>query len=152
MASTPGCSTRTVRGEGIEPSRAASKTAGLPLANPRECPVGIEPTLLVWKTRASPIGQGHKRRKGRESNPQGSSLGRFRDGCHRQLACPSVHYHYRSLMKRDSSKLIMRKNSPRYGTVCEHCRLRIRVGKTFVIDPENSKKVFHEVCFHLHKR
>jgi hypothetical protein len=23
-------------------------------------------------------------------NPQGSSLGRFRDGCHRRLACPSV--------------------------------------------------------------
>ena len=31
----------------------------------------------------------HKRKE-RESNPQGSSLGRFRDGCHRQLACPSV--------------------------------------------------------------
>src|SRR5205807_2236741 len=31
----------------------------------------------------------HKRRE-RELNPQGSALGRFRDGCHRQLACPSV--------------------------------------------------------------
>jgi hypothetical protein len=30
------------------------------------------------------------KRKERESNPQGSTLGRFRDGCHRQLACPSV--------------------------------------------------------------
>jgi len=28
-------------------------------------------------------------RKEGESNPQGSSLGRFRDGCHRRLACPS---------------------------------------------------------------
>ena len=37
-----------------------------------------------------PLGQGHARRKGRESNPQGSSLDRFRGGCHRQLACPSV--------------------------------------------------------------
>ena len=31
-----------------------------------------------------------KKRKERELNPQGSSLGRFRDGCRRQLACPSV--------------------------------------------------------------
>ena len=30
------------------------------------------------------------RRKERESNPQGSSLGRFRSGCRRQSACPSV--------------------------------------------------------------
>ena len=29
-------------------------------------------------------------RKERELNPQGSSLGCFRDSCHRQLACPSV--------------------------------------------------------------
>jgi hypothetical protein len=32
-------------------------------------------------------------RKERELNPQGSSLGRFRDGCHRQLACPSSPIH-----------------------------------------------------------
>ena len=38
----------------------------------------------------SPLGQGHKKRKERESNPQGSSLGRFRDGCRRPSACPSV--------------------------------------------------------------
>ena len=37
-----------------------------------------------------PIGQGHTRRKERESNPQGSSLDRSRSGCHRPLACPSV--------------------------------------------------------------
>jgi hypothetical protein len=37
----------------------------------------------------SPLGQGHMRKE-RELNPQGSSLGRFQDGCHRQLACPSV--------------------------------------------------------------
>ena len=37
-----------------------------------------------------PLGQGHARRKERESNPQGSSLDRFRGGCHRPLACPSV--------------------------------------------------------------
>jgi hypothetical protein len=37
-----------------------------------------------------PIGQGHGRRKEGESNSQGSSLDRFRGGCHRQLACPST--------------------------------------------------------------
>jgi hypothetical protein len=37
-----------------------------------------------------PLGQGHTKRKERESNPQGSSLDCFRDSCHRQLACPSV--------------------------------------------------------------
>src|SRR5438552_16689290 len=31
-----------------------------------------------------------QKREERELNPQGSSLGRFRDGCHRQLACTSV--------------------------------------------------------------
>src|SRR6266487_32925 len=30
------------------------------------------------------------KRKERESNSQGSSLGRFRDGCRRPSACPSV--------------------------------------------------------------
>ncbi len=38
----------------------------------------------------APLGQGRFKRKERELNPQGSSLGRFRDGCHRPLACPSV--------------------------------------------------------------
>ena len=37
-----------------------------------------------------PLGQGHCKRKERESNPQGSSLDCFRDSCHRPLACPSV--------------------------------------------------------------
>ena len=37
-----------------------------------------------------PLGQGHIKRKERESNPQGLSLDCFRDSCHRQLACPSV--------------------------------------------------------------
>ncbi len=38
----------------------------------------------------APLGQGRFKRKERELDPQGSSLGRFRDGCHRPLACPSV--------------------------------------------------------------
>src|SRR5262245_12765287 len=33
-----------VRGEGVEPSPAESKAADLPLVDPRECPVGVEPT------------------------------------------------------------------------------------------------------------
>jgi hypothetical protein len=41
-----------VRGEGFEPSSPGSKPGSLPLADPRECPVGIEPTCLVWKTSA----------------------------------------------------------------------------------------------------
>src|SRR5262245_12573448 len=43
-----------------------------------------------------PLGQGHafgshltSQRKERESNPQGLAAFRFRDGCHRPLACPS---------------------------------------------------------------
>ena len=65
------------------------QSQGLPLADPRECPVGVEPTYLVWKTSTFAT-RPRAQRKERESNPQGSSLGRFRDGCHRQLACPSV--------------------------------------------------------------
>src|SRR5436190_1838908 len=33
-----------VRGEGFEPSSPGSKPGSLPLADPRECPVGVEPT------------------------------------------------------------------------------------------------------------
>ena len=82
-----------VRGGGFEPSLTASKAGGLPLADPRECPVGVEPTFPAWKAgafAARPRAHELSRRKERESNPQGSSLDRFRNGCHRQLACPSV--------------------------------------------------------------
>jgi hypothetical protein len=34
---------REVRGEGLEPSFSDSKSVGLPLADPRECPAGVEP-------------------------------------------------------------------------------------------------------------
>jgi hypothetical protein len=60
-------------------------------------PAGVEPASPVYKTgafadrpemRESPE---FRERKERESNPQGSSLGRFRDGCHHQLACPSIN-------------------------------------------------------------
>lgn len=56
-----------VRGEGLEPSLAGSKPAGLPISR-------------------SPSAQ----RKEWESNPQGSSLDRFRGGCRRLSAGPSV--------------------------------------------------------------
>src|SRR5438105_9911282 len=58
-------------GAGVEPTLAGSKPAVLPLDDP-----GIADHL--------------QKRKERELNPQGSSLGRFRDGCRRQSACPSV--------------------------------------------------------------
>jgi hypothetical protein len=61
-----GLRTVPVPGAGVEPASAASETDVLPVRRPRN------------------------KRKERELNPQGLSLGRFRDGCHRQLACPSV--------------------------------------------------------------
>ena len=48
------------------------------------------PPLQLGRLAPLPLGQGHMKRKERESNPQGSSLDCFRDSCHRQLACPSV--------------------------------------------------------------
>jgi hypothetical protein len=82
-----------VRGGGLEPPPPDSKSGSLPLTDPRECPVGVEPTCPGWKPGASAARPGARfvssQRKRRESNPQGSSLGRFRDGCHRPLACPS---------------------------------------------------------------
>jgi hypothetical protein len=45
-------------------------------------------SLEGWRLAARPRAQ--QQRKERESNPQGSSLDRFRDGCHHPLACPSV--------------------------------------------------------------
>ncbi len=41
-------------------------------------------------SRTVPLAGDSLRRKGRESNPQGFSLDRFRGGCHHRLACPSL--------------------------------------------------------------
>jgi hypothetical protein len=73
------------------------------LTDPRECPAGVEPGTTrsvvapAWRAGASAgRPRARSRRKERESNPQGSSLGRRPSfgwcpgGCHRQLACPSV--------------------------------------------------------------
>ena len=53
---------------------------------------GVEPRSPGWKPGVVPLDQsrGLIRRKERESNPQGSSLARFRAGCRRPSACPSV--------------------------------------------------------------
>ena len=60
------------------------------------------PPRQVGSLEPLPLGQEHLvcrsaksalfvvQRKERESNPQGSSLDRFRSGCHHHLACPSV--------------------------------------------------------------
>jgi hypothetical protein len=48
--------------------------------------VGVEPTSPAWKAgafAARPRARALSKRKERESNPQGSSLDRFRNGCHR---------------------------------------------------------------------
>jgi hypothetical protein len=81
-----------VRGEGVEPSSPGSKPGSLPVSrSPIESALWeSNPPGWFGRPVPSPLGQGHKKRKERELNPQGSSLGRFRDGCHRQLACPSV--------------------------------------------------------------
>lgn len=48
-----------------------------------------------------------------------------------------------------SDVLIMRINSPRYGTLCAHvlCRGRVRIGRRFVIDLVDSTKIYHEACY-----
>ena len=58
-ATTPQCCRQTeirnrgkVRGGGFEPPSPGSKAGSLPLADPRECPVGIEPTSPAWKAGA----------------------------------------------------------------------------------------------------
>jgi hypothetical protein len=59
---------------------------------------GFEPRLPGWKPGVVPLDQPrvtnrpslHYQRKERELNPQGSSLARFRIGCRRRSACPSV--------------------------------------------------------------
>src|SRR6185369_3830749 len=72
---------RKVRGEGFEPPSPVSKAGSLPLADPRECPAGVEPAFPAWKAgafAARPRARVSLRRKERESNPQGSSLDGFR--------------------------------------------------------------------------
>ena len=43
---------RKVRGEGFEPPSPVSKAGSLPLADPRECPAGVEPACPAWKAGA----------------------------------------------------------------------------------------------------
>lgn len=70
-------------------SQASLPTATTP--HHRECPAGVEPASPGWKA-----GTFAARSRAREGGKGGSrtlkavTLDRFRGGCHRQLACPSV--------------------------------------------------------------
>jgi hypothetical protein len=81
---SPRCQRAAVPGVGIEPTRAGSKPASLPLADPgilQECPAGVEPACPVWKTVAWAARPRAQERKERESNPQGlSASSRFERG------------------------------------------------------------------------
>jgi hypothetical protein len=61
------------RGEGVEPPQPGSKPGGLPLADPRSRSALRESNSPIQLGRLAPlpIGQGHMKRKERESNPQG---------------------------------------------------------------------------------
>src|SRR5262249_100782 len=58
-----------------------------------ECPAGVEPACPAWEAGAWAARPRARlaQRKERESNPQDSSFARFRTGCRRQSACPSVY-------------------------------------------------------------
>ena len=70
-------------------SQASLPTATTPECG--ECPAGVEPASPGWKP-----GTSAARPRAREGGRRGSrtlkavTLDRFRGGCHRQLACPSV--------------------------------------------------------------
>ena len=57
--------------------------------NQMKCPAGVEPACPAWKADAFAARPRARRRKERESNPQGSRS-TFSNSCHRLLACPSV--------------------------------------------------------------
>ena len=96
----PGSSRHTIskeaRGEGVEPPSPGSKPGGLPLTDPRSRKSALResnPPRQLGRLEPLPLGQGHV------SNPGGRrgirtlkaiTLDRFRGGCHRRLACPSV--------------------------------------------------------------
>ena len=88
--------TRQARGEGIEPSLPGSKPGGLPLADPRSqrVPCGSRTHLASlegWNLCRSAKGTCFLlRRKGGSRTLKAVTLDRFRGGCHRQSACPSV--------------------------------------------------------------
>ena len=115
-ASLPASNCPGVREGGFEPPPPDSKSGSLPVSRFPRAPRGSRTRLSAWEardrsardasTRSSGIGesnpgrlvgsqdramdQSRDRRKERESNPQGSSLARFRAGCRRPSACPSV--------------------------------------------------------------
>ena len=52
--------------------------------------MGVEPTCQVWKTRTCAARPRAHSAEGEGVEPSRLALNRFRDGRHRQLACPSV--------------------------------------------------------------
>jgi hypothetical protein len=45
--------------------------------------------------------------------------------------------------------LKMTKGSSRWGATCAYCNGRVRLNRTFVVDPENSAHVLHDGCYKL---
>jgi hypothetical protein len=43
----------------------------------------------------------------------------------------------------------MRVRSQHYGKTCVRCGDRVRAGKRFVIDPEDSRRLYHARCWEL---
>ncbi len=94
---------QTVPGAGIEPAASTFRAwrhyqQQLPRSR-RFREGGFEPPPPDSKSGSLPVSR-FPRRKERELNPQGSSLARFRVGCRRQSACPSVSANRRCQMER----------------------------------------------------
>jgi hypothetical protein len=115
-----------VRGEGVEPSSPGSKPGSLPLADPRShsprVPCGNRTRLISlegWCLCRSAKGafiQGGRR--GSRTLKAFLVLDGFRDGCHRQLACPSVGLTIQSCggWSRTSNRLLNRELPYRWAT------------------------------------
>lgn len=46
----------------------------------------------------------------------------------------------------------MTKASSRWGASCSYCNGRVRMGRTYVVDPENSAHVLHDGCYNLRQK
>jgi hypothetical protein len=106
MRSSDTAITTEVRGEGFEPPSPGSKPGSLPLADPRSTKSALRESnspRQLGRLEPLPLGQGHVKAEGDQPTmlrmvpgrcpsrtPKALLLDRFRGGCHRQLACPSV--------------------------------------------------------------
>lgn len=48
--------------------------------------------------------------------------------------------------------LVMTKASSRWNSTCRYCKGRIRLNRTFVVDPEDSDSVLHNGCYIIERR